>query len=596
MGAVRILPEALSNRIAAGEVVERPASVVKELVENALDAGAGRIRVEIDKGGRDRIQVSDDGNGMSGDDALLAIERYATSKIETDADLFAIRTLGFRGEALPSIAAVSRFRLETRERSAEFGTRVTLHGGKLKDVSQVGAPPGTLVSVRELFFNTPARRKFLKTVTTEMGHIVDTLSALALGRPDVGFWLVHNRREIKAWPPADPKTRVVDLLGSEFKHGLIRLRFSGEGMRLSGWTAAPWITRSHAKGIYLFVNGRAVRDRMVQHALFEGYAGKLVKGEFPVAVLFLEIDAEAVDVNVHPTKHEVRFARPGPVRNALVQAVSQAVGSADAPRWTRRAPDPGSAEPEAAFPTAEAGGVSESLPRYAPASPSSPSTADSKEMDRSARLSVASPPRQQEPLWERGWFAELRIIGQFHQSYILCESGAELILIDQHAAHERILYERFKTAVSGKPPEVQQLLVPETLALSHGQARALEKLIPSLCSTGLEIQAFGGDTFLVSALPAPLKDRPVGPLIREIAEQAQAVGVSNGLEKALDHCLIALACHGAIKANQPLTQAQIQALLAELDQCQEPGRCPHGRPTRIEWRLAALEKSFRRIV
>lgn len=595
MGAVRILPEALSNRIAAGEVVERPASVVKELVENALDAGAGRIRVEIAKGGRERIQVSDDGKGMSGDDALLAIERYATSKIGTDADLFAIGTLGFRGEALPSIAAVSRFRLETRERSAEFGTRVTLHGGKLKDVSQVGAPVGTLVSVRDLFFNTPARRKFLKTVTTEMGHIADTLSALALGRPDVGFRLIHNRREIKTWPPAAPRTRAVDLLGSEFQHGLLRLRFSQEGLRLSGWTAAPWITRGNAKGIYLFVNGRAVRDRMVQHALFEGYAGKLVKGEFPVAVLFLEIDPGAVDVNVHPTKHEVRFARPGQVRKALIEAVSQAVGSADAPRWTRRAPDPGAAEPDAASPASQAAGVSESLPRYDPA-PSPPSRAEQEDGDRSARLSVSSPPRQQEPLWESDCFAELRIIGQFHQSYILCESGAELILIDQHAAHERILYERFKTALSGKPPEVQRLLVPETLELSHGQARTLEKLIPLLSATGLEIESFGKDTFLVSALPAPLKEKPIAPLVREIAEQAQTAGLSNGVEKALDRCLIALACHGAIKANQPLTQAQIQALLAELDQCQEPGRCPHGRPTRIEWRLAALEKSFRRIV
>jgi DNA mismatch repair protein MutL len=288
MTHIKILPEILSNKIAAGEVVERPASVVKELVENALDAGSSRVVVDVEKGGRSLIRVSDNGSGMGHDDALLALERYATSKIFKDQDLFAINTLGFRGEALPSIAAVSRFELTSRAAAADTGTEIRVEGGKIKDVSEVGAPPGTMVTVRQLFFNTPARRKFLKTIGTEMGHIADMVARIALGAPAVGLRLSHNEKIVKDWPAASkPLDRVVDVLGKDLKNSLNAIEFCNNGISVAGWIASPLVTRRTSRAIFIYVNGRFVRDRIVQHALFEGYSQRLVKGQFPVAVIFI---------------------------------------------------------------------------------------------------------------------------------------------------------------------------------------------------------------------------------------------------------------------------------------------------------------------
>ena len=338
MTQIKILPELLSNKIAAGEVVERPASVVKELVENSLDAGSTRIIIEIAQGGRSLIRISDNGRGMSHDDALLALERYATSKIYTDQDLFSINTLGFRGEALPSIASVSRFNLVSREASADAGTEIILEGGKIKNVAEVGAPPGTMVTVKQLFFNTPARRKFLKTVNTEMGHIADRVASIALGHPEVQFRLTHNDKIVKNWPIATSAfDRVVDVLGPNLKNDLHAIQSRSGGISISGWISSPRASRRTSRAIFMYVNGRFVRDRIVQHALFEGYSQRLVKGQFPVAVLFIGVPFEEVDVNVHPTKNEVRFARQKDVHEAVRQTVAQTLSAVDRPDWQQPA-------------------------------------------------------------------------------------------------------------------------------------------------------------------------------------------------------------------------------------------------------------------
>ncbi|MGD9363481.1 MAG: DNA mismatch repair endonuclease MutL, partial [Desulfobacterales bacterium] len=337
MSKIKILPEILSNKIAAGEVVERPASVVKELVENALDAGSTRIMIDIEKGGRSLIRVSDNGSGMGRDDALLALERYATSKIYKDQDLFRIQTLGFRGEALPSIAAVSRFTLVSRDQSADAGIEISVEGGKIKDVTDIGAPKGTMVTIRQLFFNTPARRKFLKTIGTEMGHIADRVASIALGHPGVQFRLTHNGNIVKDWPSTStPLDRVVNVLGSDLKNNLHSIEFQNNAVSISGWISSPRMTRRTSRGLFIYVNGRFVRDRSVQHALFEGYSQRLVKGQFPIAALFINVPFEEVDVNVHPTKSEVRFARQRDVHEAVKQAVTQTLFAADKTGWDTR--------------------------------------------------------------------------------------------------------------------------------------------------------------------------------------------------------------------------------------------------------------------
>ena len=334
MTKIRILPQTLSNKIAAGEVVERPASVVKELLENALDAGSSRIIIEVEKGGQALIQVSDNGTGMGADDALVAIERHATSKISSVDDLFAIQTLGFRGEALPSIASVSHFELITRDRSADVGTQITVEGGKVQSVGEVGAPQGTLVSVKQLFFNTPARQKFLKTVATEMSHIADTVSRIALGNPEVQFRLVHNNKVVKSWPPASrPVDRIVEVLGKDVRSDLHAIQSKRNGVAVSGWIGSPAITRRTSRGLYVFVNDRFVRDRTIQHGVFAGFAQRLVKGQFPVAVIFIRIAFDQVDVNVHPTKNEVRFVNPHQVHEAVKGAIAQTLYEMERINW-----------------------------------------------------------------------------------------------------------------------------------------------------------------------------------------------------------------------------------------------------------------------
>ncbi len=615
MAKIRVLPETLSNKIAAGEVVERPASVVKELVENALDAASTRVIIEVEQGGQALIQVSDNGRGMPRDDALLAIERYATSKITTDADLFAIRTLGFRGEALPSIASVSRFSLVTRDKSSDGGTQIIVEGGKVKSVSEVGAPVGTLISVRQLFFNTPARRKFLKAVSTEISHIAETVARMALGHPAVQFRLIHNDKVVKNWPSASQhQDRVAEVLGREAGRDLHAIESDRDGVTVSGWVTSPRTTRRTSKGIYIFVNGRHVSDRSIQHAVFQGFAARLVRGQFPVAVVFIRVAFDAVDVNVHPAKNEVRFANPRQVHEAVKGAVAQTLYEIDRVGWL---PGDGSRSQ-----------ASEKSPRIAePVSPfASPGARrefgvghgawgmghggiNSKGLTTAARdqhraSSIEHPVSSiehlsssiQQPMFDDKGFSALRVIGQLHNTYLVCESDAGLVLIDQHAAHERIFFERLKQSRSDRRSAAQKLLVPETLELNFREAEILEQTLADLKTLGLEVEPFGKNTFVIKAVPAVLSGRDPKPMVREIAEKMAAGDSAAGLEQALDECRVVMACHAAIRAGQALGGEQIKGLLDQLDQCKNPSHCPHGRPTWVRWDLRILQKSFKRIV
>jgi len=598
MSKIKILPEILSNKIAAGEVVERPSSVVKELVENALDADSTRIIIEVEKGGRSLIRVSDNGNGMNRDDALLAPERYATSKIYKDEDLFAINTLGFRGEALPSIAAVSKFCLVTRDRTSQAGTEIIVEGGTIKKVSQVGAPSGTMVTVRQLFFNMPARRKFLKTVNTEMGHIADTVSTMALGRPDIQFRLIHNGKVIKNWSATgDNVGRIVDVLGKDIKNNLNKIEFTSDFLAVEGWISSPRITRSTSRGIYLYVNQRFVRNRVIQHALFQGYGSRLMKGQFPVAVLFINVPFDRVDVNVHPTKHEVRFEEQKKVHDTVTGVVAERLSLAEQPEWAApgvqesrsSTKQPGLSESLTDFNiSAEAGSPLHSYQRPVPSTQFRPSP-----RKRDLRF---TPTSTQTTLWTRKKFSDLSVIGQFHDTYILCESTDGLVLIDQHAAHERILFEQLKNRSPASKKSAQKLLIPETIDLGYREAKILEGLIPDLNELGLEIEPFGGNTFVVKSVPALIENKEVKPLVIEIVEKMAEIGFTPGLEKAIDECLMLMACHGAVRANHKLSDSEIKGLLNQLDQCDHSSHCPHGRPIYIRWSVRELEKSFKRIV
>ncbi len=634
MSKIKILPEILSNKIAAGEVVERPASVVKELVENALDAGSSRIMIDIEKGGRSLIRVSDNGSGMGRDDALLALERYATSKIFKEQDLFHIHTLGFRGEALPSIAAVSRFTLVSRDASADAGTEIRVEGGKIKDVTEVGAPKGTMISIRQLFFNTPARRKFLKSISTEMGHIADRVASIVLGHPGVQFRLTHNEKIVKDWPStASPFDRVVDVLGGNLKNDLHSIEFKDAAVSISGWISSPRMTRRTSRGLFIYVNGRFVRDRIVQHAMFEGYSQRLVKGQFPIAALFIKVPFNEVDVNVHPTKNEVRFARQREVHEAVKRAVGQTLFETDRSGWgTRRTFKEDNVAlagrvSEAAqknFGLRPAGGIEAHAPegfrisnhglkktvapiqRHSSSDDIPPEFIDgsaaadaqlaTQNTQPAARHGQPADRLTQTPIWQKKRFGDMRIIGQLHNTYIVCEADAGMILIDQHAAHERILFEQFSNRAINSPKVAQRLLVPESVELGYREAGVLEKIIPDLAALGLDIEPFGGNTFVVKSVPPLLIEREAKPLLVEIVEKIVEIGSSSGLAEMLDECRMVMACHGAIRANQALSEKQMNGLLAQLDECHNPSHCPHGRPTWIRWDLLSLEKSFKRVV
>jgi DNA mismatch repair protein MutL len=596
-------------------------------VENALDAAGTRIAINIEKGGRSLIQVADNGIGMNHDDALLALERFATSKIYDDNDLFSIQTLGFRGEALPSMASISKMTVVTRDGASDSGVEVRINGGKFLNVTEVGAPPGTMISVADLFYNTPARRKFLKTVNTEMGHIADVVAGMALGRPQVHFKLTHNAKIVKQWPKvSDSAQRVAAVLGQVDSETLIPLSTTSGEIKISGHLGPTRLVRSTSRGVYLYVNGRRVRDRVIQHALFEGYSGRLVKGQFPLAVLFLELPFDQVDVNVHPTKHEIRFADQRQVHNCVREQVAQALTEAERRLWAvadqsddhhqdqrgkykappvdaedielyripprNRRKDRSTSDEPFVF-HQQVGSVRE-------VSPTPPETIERKDIEPSEPVIENSapllnpPPEDQQKLWREVGFADLEIIGQFRGTYIICQGSQGLIVIDQHAAHERIVYEQLKKRVGRI--ESQRMLMPETVDVGFAEAQRLKALIPDFNELGLELEPFGGTTFVVKSVPVMLDDRNAARIITELAEKAVDFDMESGLDNLLDECRMVMACHHCVRANQRLTDEQMGHMLRQLDQCDDPSHCPHGRPTWIQWTVKDLEKAFKRIV
>ncbi|MBW2186983.1 MAG: DNA mismatch repair endonuclease MutL [Deltaproteobacteria bacterium] len=601
---IKILPEKLCNQIAAGEVVERPASVVKELVENSLDAGADEIVVEIDRGGKKRIVVTDNGCGMGRDDVFLCFERHATSKIKTEEDLFHLVYHGFRGEALPSIAAVSRLSVISRSEEDDCGLRVDIVGGQVKHTDEVGVPCGTIFEVKDLFFNLPARRKFLRTDDTEFGHISENVTRLALAHPAVHFKLIHNGRNIlDLYRQNCSLDRIAMVIGRTVVDALLPVECEQGTLKLSGFVAQPTVNRSTTATVYSFVNGRFVKDRVLHHAIMDGYRQLLMKGRYPVCVLFLQLDSEMVDVNVHPTKHEVRFHDQRTVHQFVSQSVRNVLR--DSSREISSIVSPPFVASTAMVENIDRESVRINHSSVPPLQEEQCVSNNNHIFETTVDYSVAS--QQAQPLSDaeqqapallvddKGYFESLTIIGQYHLSYILCEDGDDLVLIDQHAAHERIGFERFKQQYATGEIVTQELLFPDILELSIREDTELREQHDQMKRLGFELEHFGGLSWALKSIPAFLLENDVKSMVCDVLAELNSVGDSALTLDAFDAVLIKMACHGMIRANQRLEVVEMKALLQQLDGVDFNQHCPHGRPILQRLRLNDVEKMFRRI-
>jgi DNA mismatch repair protein MutL len=587
------LPPALANQIAAGEVVERPASVVKELVENAVDAGATRIAVTIEFGGKTLIAVEDNGEGMSREDAELAIERHATSKIASASDLAAIRTLGFRGEALPSMASVSRFRLRTRLRGALSGTEVLVEAGATAHVREVGAPEGTLVEVRDLFFNLPARRKFLKADTAEASQVSRLITQLALGYYETGFVLRSGARPLLEAPPAGSlEERFYQIYGE--RPDLVTVHKDAAGISVRGFIAALGEQGPVRGPQHVFVNRRMVRDRTITHAIQQAYSVATIKERSPEVHLFLDLPAERVDVNVHPTKAEVRFLDQGLVHEILRRAVVDALGATAAPELVL-AP----AAPTASWP------VSSPLPLgveagWRPAPPTTEPGAQAAGGEPVSPWPTASPMPAARVATTAGREVVTDLIrpmvplGQFRHTFIIAADEEGLAIIDQHVAHERILFEQMSERLTERPLESQRLLTPMMLDFDPGAHQTLVSHRDALVRLGFEVEDFGGTTVRVTAVPALLDWARCEEALRAVAGDLDGLAPGAGVHEALRQMAATMACHAAVKANDPLTREKMQYLLDELRRTAHSSVCPHGRPVVLRLTRREIERSFER--
>ena len=544
MPRIHVLAETLANQIAAGEVVERPAAVVKELVENALDAGASRIEVDLLDGGRRLIRVRDDGCGMSREDAALSLERHATSKLRTKEDLFAIASYGFRGEALPSIAAVSRFSLLTCEPQAATGTRITVEGGERQKPEDAGAPPGTTVEVRDLFWNVPARRKFLKRPAAEQAQCVEAVIKVALPRLDVQFTVREDQRPLVQLHTPELERRAEEALGREVRDHLVPFAAESRGIKVRGLAVSPAIEYGSARNVWLFVNGRAVRDRTLTHAVLRAYGELMPHGRYPGAIVFLEVPRAEVDVNVHPAKSEVRLADGRAAWDAIYTGLSRVLaGSSWLPPQTHA---------------------------YTPPPP-----------QPQPRVAEEPPP----PLIPRSeWFSGLRFLGQLHRTYLVCEGPRGLVLIDQHAAHERVNYQRLRN----RSQPAQPLLVPHVIELTASAAEKIAAAKDELEQLGIEIDRFGPSEIAVKSLPPALAGANLESLLIDLTESGDV------LKDRRDALAARAACHASVRAHDALAPGEAQALLDALDQTDYGARCAHGRPVVAEFNSAEIEKRFGR--
>ena len=601
---IRILEPRLANQIAAGEVVERPASVVKEAVENSLDAGARRIDIDIEAGGTRLIRIRDDGRGIAGRDLSLALARHATSKISSIEDLEAVGSLGFRGEALASIASVSRLTLtsNTAEGSAE-GQQAQCDGRDMAvSVAPAPHPRGTTLEVRDLFYNTPARRKFLRTDKTEFGHLHEVIKRQALSRPDVTFTLRHNGKHSLQLNAADSESeqrrRVANICGVEFSEHDVHIERQAGSFRLWGWVAAPTFSRSQADLQYFFVNGRVIRDKLVTHAIRQAYRDVLFHGRHPAFVLFFELDPAGVDVNVHPTKHEVRFRDSRGVHDFLFGTLSRALADVR----------PGQPAASVAEPIQEAmpdqlgiGLATGGLPNQ-PTPASNPAAVSMGAISGRPSSAVAAAfggwPRREDTALSEPRSGDVPPLGfavaQLHGVYILAENQHGLVLVDMHAAHERITYERLKRARDGGGITRQPLLVPVTLPVSSREAAIAAEQADDLASLGLLIEAVGEEAVVCRELPAALKDADVEALVRDVLGDLLEFGTSDRVASSLDELLSTLACHTSVRANRRLTLPEMNALLRDMEETERSGQCNHGRPTWTQLDMTDLDKLFLR--
>jgi len=565
---IRLLSEHVANQIAAGEVVERPASVVKELVENSLDAEAKQITITIKNGGRTSIVVNDDGFGMSRDDALLALERHATSKITKAEDLHEISTLGFRGEAIPSIAAVSRFTLTTRERGTLSGTRIEIAGGKILSVKDTGTAEGTIVEVRNLFFNLPARRKFMRSPPTETAHIEHIVTLCALAHVPVLFRLTVDDREIFHLAPArDLLTRLRELYGAQLCEQLVPVKLERGDMRVTGLIGKPGVSRRDRSQQHIFVNGRPVDSKGINYALREGYHTALMRGQFPVTFLFVEVDTALVDVNIHPTKREVRFRDEFAVRQAVIDAVRAAIEL----KGVTPKPLPATLTGAENIETPFARGVSAPLPS-----------------EQSSLALPAAEVQTEEGTW--------RILGAIGELYVVMESTEGLVLLDQHAAHERVLFEKMLKDLQAENAPSQKLLLPQTLELDAHDANFLRGNLKTLHKLGIGISEFGDKTFLIDAVPPYFGLENLLQIFRDIVDELRQTGEQIHARRLGEDKIATTVCRHAVKAHDPLRGEELRALLQQLHRCDLPYTCPHGRPTMIQLSYIELEKKFGRKV
>jgi DNA mismatch repair protein MutL len=605
MARIQVLPPGLVNQIAAGEVVERPASVVKELVENALDAGARAIAVDVEEGGLALVRVADDGSGMEREDALLALERHATSKLRDAEGLAAIATMGFRGEAIPAIASVSRLRLDTAPGDDGAGTRLEVEGGTLGEVTGVGRTRGTTLEIRDLFFNPPARRTFMRAPATEAGHVTEAVIRLALARPEVSFHLRSGGRLVLgARAGGGLAERAAEALGREAHRHLVPVDARRGDVRVHGVVCSPDHSEATGRALYLFVNGRYVRDRGAAHAVLRAFAGTLPPGRHPAGVLFVELPLGRVDVNVHPQKLEVRFAEGREVYDAIFHAVA---GTLRTTPWLRRAPSsavPGSpgapadaaveALPGAALAAPQAGEDAAAVLAWARAGASAggdaPGAWGAPAAGESGRLAfpVMDADGGARPA---GYFSSLRYVGQHARTYLLCEApGGALVVIDQHASHERMLFHRLREAFRARKIPVQPFLLPQVVTLPPAIARALEGGLEELSRLGFDVEPFGGESFAVKGAPAALSGVDLTALLADLAGQLEQVERTSAVEDAFHDLLATMACHAAVRAHQDVGPEEARALLDGLDAIDFKARCPHGRPVVFELPLADLER------
>jgi len=571
MGLIRILSEKVASQIAAGEVVERPASVVRELIDNSIDAAATRILIKIENGGKNLIRVSDNGAGMDRDDLLLCAERHATSKISELSDLFSVRTLGFRGEAVPSIAAVSRMVIASRTLDQVGGFRLRLEGGKIKGIEETGAPVGTTVEVNDLFFNTPARKKFLRSAGTETDHILDVLSRIALPFTTLSFRLDDRDKTLLSLPSVDSDvSRLSALFGHEVASSMIPIEREIHGLRVSGYLSPPEWDRARGDHLFVYVNRRSVRERLLTHAIIEGYGSRLMKGRYPYAVIFIAIDPSLVDVNVHPAKQEVRFHQDRLVHEAVKTVLDESLRQKAAALFHVPVPSMESIE--------EKGGrIAESTREYA-AYP--------------AEKMISHGPALQVPLMIKECPV---VLGQLKETYILCETKEGLLLVDQHAAHERRVYEKLKRAYDSSSLECQPFLIPPRVEFSPSESRTILKRMEELSELGITLEHFGGETFMVRSVPNLLVDVHWVTFLRELIAVLEEQGAVKG-DQVVDRLLALMACHGAIRAGQRLSYEEMVALVEQLEDAEVPTNCPHGRPVFKRLSFHEIEKMFRRVL